>query len=138
VGLHGVRFSLDQLGCLALQARQRAVPEEALAGFGDQLSGFAKAAADFFDIEIAMIHRMVEGHQPADEAFGGQDVAREFIVFMDIWDVVRIKKADAWACLECRPGRLCIRAMSAGLEQTESWLGCAGDVLRGFSRARWT
>ena len=69
--LDGVRFILDQSGRFALQACQRPVAEEALAGFRDQLSGFAKAAANLFDIEVAVIHRMVQGHQSADEAFGG-------------------------------------------------------------------
>ncbi len=133
--LHGVGFVLEQSRRFALQARQGAVVEEALAGFGDQLSGFAKAAADLFDIAIAVVHRMVEGHQPTDEAFGGQDVLRIFRVFMDIGDVIRVEEADARTSPEDGPGRCGIRALCARLEQAENWLGWAGDVLRGVSRA---
>ena len=130
--LDGVRFVLEQSGRFALQARQRPVAEEALSGFRDQLSGFTKAAADLFDIEVAVIHRMVEGHQPTDEAFGGQDVLRIFRVLMDVGDIIRVEEADARASPEDGPGRLCIRALRARLEQAEEWLAGAGHVLRGF------
>ena len=78
-----------------MQEAERAAPVEAFANGFEQGPRRTEGTAEFADVDVSMVERVVHGGQPTHECANRQDVIRVRIIFVSVWRIISIEETDA-------------------------------------------